>query len=86
MPVAEAFERVAEWIALPHVRVLTEAPAHFARLRGILEGIGTAGNLSTDAHLAVIAIVHDATLCSADADFSRFPGLRWTNPLAASKP
>lgn len=24
------------------------------------------------------------TLCSTDADFARFPGLRWENPLARS--
>jgi predicted nucleic acid-binding protein len=39
-------------------------------------------NLTTDAHLAALAIEHQAELHSTDADFSRFPGLRWTNPLA----
>jgi len=35
-----------------------------------------------DAHLAALAIEHGLILCSADADFARFPGLRWENPLA----
>jgi predicted nucleic acid-binding protein len=35
----------------------------------------------TDAHLAAIAIEHGAELCSSDADFSRFPGLRSRDPL-----
>lgn len=26
---------------------------------------------------------HGATLHTTDQDFSRFPGLRWTNPLLA---
>jgi predicted nucleic acid-binding protein len=39
------------------------------------------GNLTTDVHLAALAIEHQAELHSNDADFSRFPGLRWTNPL-----
>jgi hypothetical protein len=52
-------------------------------LRQLLEPLGTAGNLTTDAHLAALALEHDAELCSVDADFSRFPGLRWSNPLAA---
>jgi predicted nucleic acid-binding protein len=52
-------------------------------LRQLLEPLGTAGNLTTDAHLAALALEHDAELCSADVDFSRFPGLRWFNPLAA---
>jgi predicted nucleic acid-binding protein len=41
-----------------------------------------AGNLATDAHLAALAIEHGCVLCSNDADFGRFPGLRWVNPLA----
>jgi len=42
----------------------------------------TAGNLTTDAHLAALAIEYQAELASTDADFARFPGLRWFNPLA----
>jgi hypothetical protein len=44
--------------------------------------LGTAGNITTDAHLAALAIEHGAEVCSADTDFGRFRGLRWTNPLA----
>jgi predicted nucleic acid-binding protein len=60
-------------------------------VRGFLQTAGTAGNLVTDAYLAVLAIEHGATLYSADADFTRysadadftrFPGLKWINPLA----
>ena len=44
--------------------------------------IGTAGNLTSDAHLAALAIEHGAEVCSSDNDFARFAGLRWFNPLA----
>jgi predicted nucleic acid-binding protein len=54
---------------------------HAPVLRQLLEPLGTAGNLTTDAHLAALAIEHGAELCSTDTDFSRFAGLRWTNPL-----
>lgn len=37
----------------------------------------TAGNLTSDAHLAALAIEHGATLGSFDADFERFSGLRF---------
>lgn len=37
--------------------------------------------LVSDAHLAALAIEHGLTLCSADADFKMFPGLRYLNPL-----
>jgi predicted nucleic acid-binding protein len=32
--------------------------------------------------LALYAISHRAVLQTNDADFSRFPGLQWRNPLA----
>jgi predicted nucleic acid-binding protein len=38
-------------------------------------------NLVSDAHLAALAIEHGCELNSTDADFSRFPGLKWKNPL-----
>ena len=41
-------------------------------------------HLVPDAHLAALAIEHGLVLCSADADFARFPGLRWHNPLRAT--
>jgi uncharacterized protein len=43
-----------------------------------LLGAGTAGNLTTDAHLAALAIEHDAELVTFDRDFERFAGLRMT--------
>jgi len=51
-------------------------------MRGLLEPLGTAGNLVGDAHLAALAIEHGATLASSDNDFARFRGLRWIDPLA----
>jgi uncharacterized protein len=63
--------------------LLHPAERHWAVLRTLLEGAGTAGNLTTDAHLAALAIEYDATLCSTDNDFVRFrPSLRFENPIA----
>ena len=42
---------------------------------------GVHANLVPDAHLAALALEHGLTLCSTDGDFSRFPALRWINPL-----
>jgi hypothetical protein len=39
------------------------------------------GPLLTDAQLAAITIEYGGVLHTTDRDFSRFPGLRWTNPL-----
>lgn len=84
-PVEEAIALVESWLDLPCVRVLHPGPRHATLLRQLLEPLGSAGNLTTDAHLAAIALEHDAILCSADADFSRFPGLRWRNPLVEDR-
>ena len=47
----------------------------------LLKNLGSAGNLTTDAHLAALAMERALVLHSTDADFSRFPGLKWKNPL-----
>ena len=73
---------VEDWLAQPPVRRLDPTERHWPILRGLLESLGAAGNLTTDAHLAALAIEHGATLCSTDNDFARFQGLRWVNPLA----
>jgi toxin-antitoxin system PIN domain toxin len=69
------------WLALDNVRIVGEKDDHWDTLKPLLGGTGTAGNLTTDAHLAALAISHDAVLVSTDTDFARFKGLRWENPL-----
>jgi uncharacterized protein len=78
-PVAVA--HVRSWLAQPHVEILDPGPQHLAILDRLLTATGTAGNLTTDAHLAALAIEHQCELHSNDTDFARFPGLRWRNPL-----
>ena len=81
MPVADALGRVEEWLTLPHVQVVHPSSSHFQIWSSLLKQLGSAGNLTTDAHLAALAIDRALTLHSSDADFSRFPGLKWKNPL-----
>ena len=54
---------------------------HVAQVLKLLETLGVAGNLVTDAQLAALTIEHGAVLHTADSDFLRFRGLRWLNPL-----
>lgn len=77
----QAFGLIDSWLAQPCATIVQPTTRHIAVLRDLLAPTSSAGNLTTDAHLAALAIEHGATLCSADADFSRFPGLNWTNPL-----
>jgi toxin-antitoxin system PIN domain toxin len=79
--VDEALDIVGGWLELPTVTVIHPTERHLPVLRELLAPLGTGGNLTTDAHLAALAIEHGAELCSTDADFSRFPGLRWVHPF-----
>ena len=80
LAVHDVMKRLEEWLALPHVHIAQPSDTHFARLRTELERLGTAGNLTTDAHLAVLAMERGYVLYSTDTDFARFTGLRWVNP------
>jgi len=79
---AEAVAHVRSWLQQEAVTIPETMPDHFERVFSLLEGLGTAGNLVTDAQIAATAIAQDAVVHTADADFLRFKGLRWLNPLA----
>jgi predicted nucleic acid-binding protein len=80
----QALDLVEEWMRCPAVILLRPGDRHWALLRELLQAAGTAGNLTTDAHLAALAIEYDAELYSSDNDFARFqPLLRFVNPLRA---
>jgi uncharacterized protein len=77
----EALDYVDGWLSQPVATVIHPSERHAVLLRELLRPLGSAGNLTSDAHLAALAIEHGAELCSRDTDFSRFPGLRWRDPL-----
>jgi toxin-antitoxin system PIN domain toxin len=82
LPPLEALARVRGWLAQPEVRIVEPGPRHLDIVEDLFRATGVAGSLTTDTHLAALAIEHQADLCSNDSDFGRFPGLRWVNPLA----
>jgi toxin-antitoxin system PIN domain toxin len=82
LPVDTAFDLVACWLEQPSATIVHPGPRHLTVLRELLRPLGTAGNLTSDAHLAALAIEHGAELCSSDTDFARFHGLKWRNPLS----
>lgn len=84
MTVAEAVGHVRQWLARPVVEVLECGPADVEPVLTSLETLGVAGNLVTDAQIAAAALVHDATVHTADADFSRFTDIRAVNPLSGA--
>jgi uncharacterized protein len=72
---------IRSWLARPQVLVLGPGPRHLDLIEQLMAAGNASGQLTTDVHLAALAIEHQAELCSHDSDFSRFPGLRWTDPL-----
>jgi len=80
LSVGEAMDAVRDWLAQPAALVVEPTPRHVDVLAGLLAETGTAGNLVNDAHLAALAVEHDAVLASFDADFGRFGGVRWEQP------
>jgi uncharacterized protein len=81
LSVDRAFDVVDRWLGQPCAVIAHPGDRHQAIVRQLLGPLGTAGNLVSDAHLAALAVEHGAELNSCDADFSRFAGLRWVNPL-----
>lgn len=82
MEPGEALGHVQSWGERPQAHAVVPGPRHLQIMSGIMRAARASGRLTTDAHLAAIAIENQAELHSNDADFSRFPGLRWVNPLA----
>jgi hypothetical protein len=80
LAVNDVMARLEAWLAQPQVHIAQPSETHFVRLRAELERLGTAGNLTTDAHLAVLAMERGYVLYSTDTDFARFKDLRWINP------
>ncbi|MBN1653066.1 MAG: type II toxin-antitoxin system VapC family toxin [Deltaproteobacteria bacterium] len=50
---------------------------HWRLFRDLILSTGIRGSETTDAYFAALAIEHGCEWWTADADFSRFPGLNW---------
>lgn len=81
LTIDEAEAIVGSWLAQPNAGIVEPAERHWEILRELLSDGQTTGPLVMDAVLAAIAMEHGATLYTTDRDFSRFPGLKWVNPL-----
>lgn len=81
LPPERAMAFVDEWLAQPYVVAVVPGEGHWTILRKLLRDSGTAGNLTSDAHLAAVALQLGASVCSTDADFERFTSVERINPL-----
>lgn len=71
----QAGDLLDRWLSAPPSVTPEPTRRHTSLLRGLLEGVGTAGNLVGDAHLAALALEYGATVVSFDRDFARFEGV-----------
>lgn len=81
MAPAEVMEIFRDWEECPNFSYLHPGPRHREVLETLFRPGNVSGNRINDAHIAALAIEHHATVHSNDADFARFKGLRWKNPL-----
>ena len=65
-----ALARVRRWVERSHVRFLEPGPRHLDILDELFAVTGVGGSLTTDTHLAALAIEYKAELHSNDADFA----------------
>jgi len=78
----EAAAVVDEWAATPVIHLLAPGDRHWAFFRRMLLEGQASGPLTTDAELAAVTMEYGGVLYTTDRDFTRFPGLKWVNPLA----
>lgn len=77
----EAFAFVRELLRRPQARIIAPGPEHLAIFEDLCRRSSAAGKLVADAQHAAVAIEHGCILVTTDADFDRFPGLRWQHPF-----
>ncbi len=80
LTVGQAGEAADAWLSAPPAITVEPTRRHLPLLHGLLERAGTAGNLVGDAHLAALALEHNATVVSFDRDFARFEGVSLRRP------
>jgi uncharacterized protein len=81
LTIERAAQIVEEWLEQPNVRVIVPGDEHWSVLKRMMIEGRASGPLVSDAELVALTIEYGAVLYTADRDFARFPGLRWTNPL-----
>lgn len=84
MTAPEAAGHIRTWLTQPVVEILDTDARHIETVLDLLLRMGTAGNLVGDVQIAAVAAEHNAVVHTADADFVRFAGVRWFNPITGA--
>ncbi len=81
-PIGLALRFCDNLIARPNACLLRPGSRNWMIFRDLCQAVPACGKLVADAWHAALAIEYDCEWISTDADFARFPGLRWRHPLA----
>jgi uncharacterized protein len=79
----DALRFVDELRGRQNARSLTHGPGSWDTFARLCVAARARGKLVADAYHAALALEHGCEFVTADADFSRFAGLRWRHPLSA---
>jgi len=81
-PLVDAIEFLDVVAGAPQAAPITPGPRHWDIFTELCLDARATGNLIPDAYLAAIAIESGCEFVTTERDFTRFPGLTWTDPLA----
>ncbi len=77
----QALEFTGELVRRPTARLIGPGPQHWDLVTELCRATKATGKLVADAQHAAVAIEHGCTWVTTDADFARFPHLRWGHPF-----
>ena len=81
-PLSDALAFAKAVREVPNAVTVSPGDRHWDIFTRLCEAVEARGNHVPDAYLAALAIESGAEWITADRGFSRFPGLRWSHPLA----
>ena len=84
IPINDAIDIVEEWLVRDNVEIRSFDKTTWPLVAGTIKNGQAKGDLSMDGHLAALALSCGATLATRDRDFSRFDGLKLTDPLTSA--
>jgi toxin-antitoxin system PIN domain toxin len=80
-PLETALAFSTQLLSRPNAARLRPGARHFEIFQRLCRDTRATGKLVADAYHAALALEHGCEWVTTDADFGRFPGLRWRHPL-----
>jgi len=85
-PLEIALAATERWRSRRNCVLVSPGDRHWAIFTRLCRSAGAKGNLVPDAYLAALAIESGCEWVTTDRGFARYPGLRWSHPLDATRP